>query len=110
MIVRIRFGRGRRVTRRKGKNGKVALLLASMLTLLALSFGILALWRLGEDMGITGDFVFANGLLSHWQIWIAAAAAVQYASWRLTLYSRLADDDPETADAAAEDGEISARV
>ena len=74
MIVRIRFGRGRLVTRRKGKNGKAALLLASLLSLVAISFAALGFWRLGEDLGVAGDFVFRTGFLSHWQVWIAAAA------------------------------------
>ncbi len=98
MIVRIRFGRGRLVTRRRGKNGKAALLLASLLTLIAVSFGVLGLWRLCEDLGFAGDFVFADGLLSHWQIWVAAAAATQYSSWRLTQYSRIQKEEDEAAE------------
>jgi hypothetical protein len=93
MIVRIRFGNGRLITRRKGKNGKAALLLASLLTLIAISFGVLGFWRLCEDLGFAGDFVFATGLLSHWQVWLAATAASQYGAWRLTRYSRLARDE-----------------
>lgn len=89
MIVRIRFGRGRVVTRRKGKNGRAALLLASLLTLVSISCGALGLWRVCEDLDLAGDFVFASGFLSHWQVWIAAAAASQYVAWRLTRYSRL---------------------
>lgn len=97
MIVRIRFGRGRVVTRRKGKNGRAALLVASLLTLIAISFAIFGLWRLGQDLGFAGDFVFATGLLSHWQVWMASAALVQYACWRLTRYSRLAQDEEAEA-------------
>jgi hypothetical protein len=90
MVVRIRFGPGRVVTRRKGKNSKAALLLASLLTLVAISLGALGLWRLGQDLGFLGDFVFPTGLLSHWQVWMAGAIACQYACWRLTRYSMLA--------------------
>jgi hypothetical protein len=90
MIVRIRFGRGRLVTRRKGKNGGAALLLASLLSLVSISFAVLGFWRLGQDLDFTGNFVFSAGLLSHWQVWLAAAAATQYGCWRLTRYSRLA--------------------
>ena len=77
------------VTHRKGKNGGAARLLASMLNLVSISFAILGLWRLGQDLDMLGDFVFPDGLLSHWQIWIGASAAVQYVCWRLTRYSRL---------------------
>jgi len=96
-IVRIRFGRGRLVTNRRGKNGRAARLLASLLTLIAISFAIFGFWRLGQDLDILGDFVFPTGLLSHWQVWIAAAAATQYAVWRLMRYSKLGE--PENGEA-----------
>jgi len=101
MIVRIRFGRGRLVTNRKGKNGRAARLLASLLTLVAISFAIFGFWRLGQDLDILGDFVFPTGLLSHWQVWIAAAAATQYAVWRLMRYSKLSE--PENSEATPEE-------
>ncbi len=89
MIVRIRFGRGRVLTHRRVKNGRAALLFASLLTLVSISIGILGSWRLCEDLGFAGDFVFQSGLLSHWQVWMASAAVIQYASWRLTRYAGL---------------------
>lgn len=115
MIVRIRFGRGPLVTRRKGKNGRVALLLASLLTLVSISFGVFGFWRLGEDLGFAGDFVFPTGLLSHWQVWVAAAAASQYGCWRLTKYSRQVRIEEAEAEAEADEDEaavpnVTARV
>lgn len=88
MRVRIRFGRGSVVTRRKGKNARVALLIASLLTLIAICLAFMGFWRLLEDVDLTGDFVFDSGILSHWQIWLGGACAIQYAAWRLTAYSR----------------------
>jgi hypothetical protein len=90
MIVRIRFGRGPLVTRRSAKNGRAASLLASILSLVAISFAVLGFWRIGEDLGFAGDFAFPTGLLSHWQVWAAAACAAQYGAWRLTMYAKLA--------------------
>ncbi len=90
MVVRIRFGRGPVVARRKGKNSRIALLGAGVLTLVAICLSSLAIWRLCQDVGLAGDFVFADGLLSHWQVWIAAAGAAYYACWRLSRYARLA--------------------
>jgi hypothetical protein len=87
MIVRIRFGHGRQVTRRQGKNGRAAKVTASLLGLVAICLGIFGFWRLGQDLGFVGDFVFSSGFLSHWQVWMAAGAATQYACWRLTRYS-----------------------
>lgn len=100
MIVRIRFGRGRLVTRRKGKNGQAARLLASLLNLVSIPFGIFGFWRLGQDLGFTGDFVFPAGLLSHWQVWMALAASTQYASWRLTRYYKSASQQFVESDEA----------
>ncbi len=58
MIVRIRFGLGRRVTRRQGKNVHAARVTASMLGLVAICLGIFGFWRLGEDLGFLGEFDF----------------------------------------------------
>jgi len=108
MIVRIRFGRGRLITDRRGKNIRAARLLVSLLTLVSVSCGIFGLWRLGQDLGFAGDFVFTSGLLSHWQVWVAATAATQYGRWRLSRYSKPArlatdetDDEEEPAEKAA---------
>jgi hypothetical protein len=71
------------------KNSRVAMLTtASLLTLVAISCASLGLWRMGTDLGWTGDFVFQNGFLSHWQVWTFASVGVQYASWRLSRYAR----------------------
>jgi len=87
MVVRIRFGRGPTVSRRKGKNARIAALAASLLTMVSVSFASLGVWRLGEDLGWTGDFVVETGLLSHWLVWLGLAAAAQYGSWCLQQYA-----------------------
>ncbi|HVV45507.1 MAG TPA: hypothetical protein VHC72_09885 [Bryobacteraceae bacterium] len=99
MVVRIRFGRGPVVSSRPGKNSRIATLAGSVLTLVSLSCGSLALWRLGMDLGWAGNFVFTDGLLSHWQIWAGVAIAIQYVAWRLTRYARQAAP-AETAEPA----------
>ncbi len=90
MVVKIRFGRGSVVSRRAGKNSRIALLAASLLTLVSISFAALGLWRLGTDLDWTGEFFVSEGFLSHWQVWIGAAVMVQYGAWRLTRYARTA--------------------
>jgi hypothetical protein len=102
MMVKIRFGRGAVVSRRSGKNSRIARLAASLLTLVSISCASLGMWRVGKDLGWTGDFVFADGLLSHWQVWIGTAVAVQYLAWRLTRYSRKAIE-PEPSMEPADD-------
>jgi hypothetical protein len=99
MVVRIRFGRGPVVTRRAGKNSRIAKLTASLLTLVFISFAALGLWRIGTDLNLAGEFVFPGGLLSHWQVWIGAAIATQYTSWRLGRYARTAQPRDEDEDA-----------
>lgn len=63
---------------------RIAALAADLFTLFAFVFAALGLWRLGTDLDWAGDFVVRSGLLSHWQVWIGAAAGIQYASWRLS--------------------------
>ena len=90
MVVKIRFERRPVVSRRQGKNSRFARLAASLLTLVSISCASLGMWRVGTDVGWAGDFVFPSGFLSHWQVWIGVAFAVQYASWRLSRYARKA--------------------
>lgn len=103
MVVRIRFGRGTVVSRRKGKNSGAARLLASLLTLVSVCLGSMGLWRLAQDLDLAGDFVFKDGILSHWQVWLGGAGALQYTCWRLARYARTANraDEPAGAEAAA---------
>jgi len=51
----------------------VAALLSPTATI-ALVFGA---WRLGMDLGWTGQFVIVSGLFSHWQVWIALAMVLE---------------------------------
>ncbi len=104
MVVRIRFGRGPLVTRRKGKNSRLAMLAASSMTMVSVCFASLGVWRLGQDVDLTGDFVFKDGLLSHWQVWTAAAVATQYGAWRLNRYAQQARSGVESAEPGS--GEI----
>src|ERR1700744_850510 len=107
MVVRIRFGREPGVTRRKGKNSRIATLAGSLLTLVSISCGALGLWRLPADLDWAGNFVIRTGFLSHWQVWIGVATAVQYISWRLTRYARSASEpepEPESAAQAVANG------
>ena len=88
MLVRIRFGRGASIQRRNRKNARAAMAASTCGTLAAISCGTLGGWRLGQDLGWAGDFVFDSGMLSHWQVWLSAAALLQYGSWRLGRYGR----------------------
>src|SRR3954462_13289614 len=92
MVVRIRFRRGPRVERRKGKNSRLAWVAAGLLTLGSVSCLILGMWRLGVDFGWTGEFVFpAESFLSHWQVWMVSALVIHMASWKLNRYGKPAE-------------------
>jgi hypothetical protein len=89
MVVRIRFRRGPRVERRKGKNSRIAWVAAGLLTLGSVSCLTLGLWRLGVDFGWTANFVFPDdSVFSHWQIWITASLLIQTAVWKLNQYGK----------------------
>lgn len=90
MLVKIRFANGPVVSRRAGKNSRVATLAASVLTLISISCASLAIWRIGTDLEWAGNFVFPSGLLSHWQVWMGVAITVQYVGWRLSRYAKKA--------------------
>jgi hypothetical protein len=96
MVVRIRFGRGPVVTRRQGKNSRMALLASSLLTLISICLFSLGVWRLCQDLDLARDFIFADGFLSHWQVWLGAAATTQYICWRLSRYAKTAHRNTET--------------
>ena len=100
MVVRIRFGRGRRVERRTANSGRAARLAASVLTLIAICLGSFGVWRIAEDLGWAGDFVIAEGIFSHWQIWIGSAVVLQWVAGRLASYARSAAPDSEISASA----------
>lgn len=37
---------------------------------------LLGFWRLGSDIGWTSDFIFIDGIMSHWQLWILLGASM----------------------------------
>ncbi len=50
--------------------------LASLLAPIAALVFALALWRLGQDLGITKTFFITEGTFSHWQVWLALAITI----------------------------------
>ena len=60
---------------------QMAPLLLSPVSLIA---AIMAVWRFGSDAGWTDSFFVADGLWSHWQVWLGLAVAIQWSAIRLT--------------------------
>ncbi|MSV28144.1 MAG: hypothetical protein EXQ52_05295 [Bryobacterales bacterium] len=95
MILRIRFGRGMKVSKVRGKNRRIALMIASVLTPFSLMAAVLGLWRLGSDLSWVGEFAIPSGPLSHWQVWLSAAAGIETCSLALGRYGRGEDSAAE---------------
>src|SRR5258708_31394628 len=88
MGVRRGLRHGPRVQSKKRKNQHVALALASLLTPAAVTACVLAFWRLTADFKALGAFPITSGLFSHWQVWLAGAAAFQLSSVFLKRYGK----------------------
>jgi acyl-coenzyme A synthetase/AMP-(fatty) acid ligase len=52
-------------------------LVSSLLTPVALVAYMLACWRLGADLNVTGEFFISQGVFSRWQVWLALAIITQ---------------------------------
>jgi hypothetical protein len=101
MVVRIRFARGPRVAKKRGKNQRVAIAFAALLTPGAVMALALGLWRIAADLSWTSSFYIASGPLSHWQVWLAAAALLQFFARRLNRYGKTLDAPERAASATA---------
>jgi hypothetical protein len=92
MVVRIRFGKGPNLERKRGRNKHAALALGALLTPAAAMAGALGVWRIAADLKWTGDFAIPSGLFSHWQVWLGSAAVLQLGSHLLSRYDGKNDD------------------
>lgn len=54
----------------------------------------LAIWRLGQDLGLTASFFIEDGPLSHWQVWLALAVTLGAACVWLSRRGKPDDDSP----------------
>jgi hypothetical protein len=70
-------------------------LISVFLTPIALMEAALGSWRLGADLGFTGDFFISTGLFSHWQVWFALALGTQFLSLTLGRYLRNLPEQPQ---------------
>jgi hypothetical protein len=60
----------------------------ALLTPAALMALVLGCWRLASDLNLTGEFVIARGLFSHWQVWMVLAGILQTCASVLNRYGR----------------------
>jgi hypothetical protein len=88
MRVRIRFVRHSRTAARRRRNQRIALAVAALLTPGAAVAAALALWRIGADLDWANSFAIPSGIFSHWQVWLGAAAALQFCSRALNRFGK----------------------
>jgi hypothetical protein len=91
MVVRIRFRKGPKVSRKRRKNQKIALAIAALLPPAALCAGVLGLWRIASDLNWAGSFAISSGIFSHWQVWMGGAALLQLCARALNRYGKSGD-------------------
>ncbi len=91
---------------RPGSRSKRLVIRSLALFLVRLGVGtmVMAAWRIATDLGLPIHFIFATGILAHWQVWFAAGVLlVGGASLvaRRLQFNRAHDDrDPTRAEAA----------
>ena len=88
MTVRIKLNLGSKTSEGSGKNRNAALAIAALVTPATLLAFVLAFWRVSADLGITSAFPITEGLLSHWQVWLAIAVCAQFFTSTLNRYGR----------------------
>ena len=88
MRVRIRFARRPRSATRRSRDQRIALVVAALLTPAAAIAAALGLWRIAADLNWANRFAIPSGVFSHWQVWLAAAAALQFCSRLLNRYGK----------------------
>ena len=65
------------VTRSVAMSLQAANVVSVFLTPTAVLAFVFAAWRLGDDLGWTGEFPVNSGFFSHWLVWIALGVGIQ---------------------------------
>ncbi len=91
MLVRIRFGRGPQVAKKRRKQQRLATALGALLDPAAAMAFCLALWRIAADLNWTNSFAIPSGLFSHWQVWLGAAILLELGARKLSRYGKKED-------------------
>jgi hypothetical protein len=92
MVIRIRFKRTPRASRKRQAKRRLALVVAALLPPLALTAAILGLWRVASDLKLAASFAIPSGIFSHWQVWVGAAILLKACAFALNRYAK--SDDP----------------
>lgn len=74
VAVRFQPATGRVARMSQAAAAAMSVLLLTPGAMIAMVFG---LWRLGEDLGWTAQFVISQGLFSHWVVWMALSVGLK---------------------------------
>lgn len=103
MVVRLRFQktkpkkenvvemRPRAAEREVVTTQEIAAGAASLLWPVTSMVFALAVWRLGQDLGLTASFFIQDGPMSHWQPWLAMAMVLGAGCGWLSKRGRASD-------------------
>jgi hypothetical protein len=96
MVVRIRFPRGsRKGNKVPSRHAPFVSVFGGLMMLVAISCLGLSMWRLTSDLAWTGTFAITDGLLSHWQVWLALAVVFGGVALRLMRLGRPPEPPPQ---------------
>jgi hypothetical protein len=70
----------------QGFSRQLADVLVALLTPAAVVALVMALWRVGADLGWAGAFLITGGFFSHWQVWIALSIGLKLLSSTLIAW------------------------
>jgi hypothetical protein len=70
----------------QGFSRQLADVLVALLTPAAVVALVMALWRVGADLGWAGAFLIADGFFSHWQVWITLSIGLKLLSSSLIAW------------------------
>ena len=70
----------------QGFSRQLANILVALLTPAAGLALVIAMWRVGADLGWAGTFLIAGGFFSHWQVWLALSIGLKMLSSTLIAW------------------------
>src|SRR5579863_4152098 len=104
MVVRIRLAREGGNRREPSQSQTAFAVLAALLQPAAVMAGVLAFWRFGADLQWTSEFAISSGFLSHWQVWLALFAGLEFLAVALNRTKR--KRTPRNVEASASDAPV----
>ena len=78
MVVRFKLPGAQYAPAVRRQTAELTELFAFLLTPASVLAFVLAAWRLAADLGWAGQFAIGKGMFSHWMVWFAIGALIQF--------------------------------